>query len=381
MSNITINSEIIQWGLQRARLESHELKKAFPKIDSWIRGKEYPSFRKLEELAKKLHMPIGYFFLSQPPQEKLPIPFYRSCASSKDQRASVELIDTLYAMQRRVDWLSEFYQQNGYDKLDFIGSAKISDSPVDLANKLRSILNMEDNWAEACPSWNSALSKLFSSVEAAGIVIVANGVVGNNTHRKLSVEEFRGFVMVDDYAPLIFVNNADAKAAQMFTIAHELAHLLFGSAAIFDLECLQPAPDETELACDRVAAEFLVPTDSLKVAFEQRENKDIPYQELAKIFKVSEIVVARRLWDLKYIRREDFFAFYNEYKEASQIRESSPSGGNFYKNQDKRIGSTFMRAILDAVNQGSLTHINAFRLTGLHGGTFDKYAKIVEESV
>lgn len=113
-------------------------------------------------------------------------------------------------------------------------------------------------------TWSAALQELQSKIEEAGIIVVVNSVVGNNTHRKLDVGEFRGFVLVDEYAPLVFVNGADGKAAQMFTLAHEVAHLWFGSSAAFDLRALQPADNDTELASNRAAAEFLVPHGELR---------------------------------------------------------------------------------------------------------------------
>ncbi len=91
------------------------------------------------------------------------------------------------------------------------------------------------------------LAFLRDKVQEIGIMFEKNGVVKNNTHRPLNVNEFRGFVLVDDFAPLIFVNNADCKAAQMFTIAHELAHLWIGESAAFDLREMQPAQDAKEI--------------------------------------------------------------------------------------------------------------------------------------
>ncbi|GIV50096.1 MAG: hypothetical protein KatS3mg038_0617 [Candidatus Kapaibacterium sp.] len=129
--------------------------------------------------------------------------------------------------------------------------------------------------------------------EAAGILVVTSGVVGNNTQRKLSVEEFRGFVLVDEYAPLVFINSADGKAAQMFTLAHELAHVWVGESAAFDLRNLQPATNKLEQTCNRIAAEFLVPENSLRAFWSKAQQDPRPFQAIARHFKVSEIVAAR----------------------------------------------------------------------------------------
>ena len=105
------------------------------------------------------------------------------------------------------------------------------------------LLGLERNWAQTQQTWTTALETLRHAIDAVGVVVVTNGVVGNNTHRKLDPGEFRGFVLVDQHAPLVFVNGADSKAAQMFTLVHELAHLWFGQSAVFDLRELQPSAE------------------------------------------------------------------------------------------------------------------------------------------
>jgi Zn-dependent peptidase ImmA (M78 family) len=117
------------------------------------------------------------------------------------------------------------------------------------------------------------------------------------------VTEFRGFVLVDEYAPLVFINGADGKAAQMFTLAHELAHVWFGRSAAFDLRDLQPANERTELACNSVAAEFLVPKTELQRSWPTLQQDPEPFQAIARQFKVSALVGARRALDLQLISR------------------------------------------------------------------------------
>ncbi|MBI4266631.1 MAG: ImmA/IrrE family metallo-endopeptidase [Acidobacteria bacterium] len=119
------------------------------------------------------------------------------------------------------------------------------------------------------PTWTAALQTLRDALDAAGVIVVTNGIVGNNTHRKLDPQEFRGFVLVDEYAPLVFVNGADAKAAQMFTLAHECAHLWYGQSAACDLREPQPANDRVEIACNVVAAEFLVAEVELRAQWDR----------------------------------------------------------------------------------------------------------------
>ncbi len=153
-----------------------------------------------------------------------------------------------------------------------------------------------------------------------GILVFVNGIVGNNTHLKLDVDEFRGFVLIDNFAPLVFVNGADAKSAQMFTLAHELAHVFVGSSAAFDLRNLESANEPTEQLCNQIAAEILVPENDARYISSNISKKEQIFQILARHFKVSELVAARRALDLNLISKPQFFDFYEAYLK----REKNP---------------------------------------------------------
>ncbi|WP_419613631.1 ImmA/IrrE family metallo-endopeptidase, partial [Thiolapillus sp.] len=174
------------------------------------------------------------------------------------------MLDTVQMMQRRQAWMLEFLIEQGQPRLPFVGAAEPTDDPVQVATHIRQVLGIGDRWAAQHRTWEDALRALRLAVEKAGILIITNGIVGNNTRRKLDPAEFRGFVLPDAYTPLVFINGVDGKAAQMFTIAHELAHVWFDKSAVFDLRELQPAEDRTEIACNKVAAEFLVPERELR---------------------------------------------------------------------------------------------------------------------
>ncbi|RKX72371.1 DNA-binding protein, partial [candidate division TA06 bacterium] len=198
---------------------------------------------------------------------------------------------------------------------------------------------------------------------------VFNSIVGNNTSRKIEVDECRGFVLVDKYVPFLFVNSGDAKAAQMFTIAHEIAHILIGRSAGFDLADLLPYNEKTEVLCNKVAAEFLVPAKRLKLEWNSMGKN---FQILAKQFKVSELVIARRAYDLKLINKNEFFDFYNKYLKT--VKRSKKSwGGNFYKTQKRRLGDLFPFYLSRALQENRLLYRDAWNLTGLKGKTFDKF--------
>ena len=239
---------------------------------------------------------------------------------------------------------------------------------------------MANNWATGYSNWKSAQTEIRKKIEAAGIFVSINGVVGNNIHRKLNPEEFRGFVLVDDYAPFIFVNNADSKGAQMFTLAHELAHVWLGSSAVFDLQYLRPAENDIEILCNKIAAELLVPEQEIKHNWDEFANAPDPYKEASRHFKVSRIVVARRALDTNCIDQKAFNEFYSEYEKEQYKQDNDKSdGGDFYKTTNLRIGKKFAGNVIRAVEEGKILYRQAYRLTGLKSESFNKMKHLYRE--
>ena len=375
MAQIFIKPELIRWARDRARISPVALLKYFPKLEKWERGEAQPTLRQLENFANKTYTPFGYFFLPDPPEEKLPIPDFRTVQDNLAGRPSPNLLETVQMMLRRQDWMREHLIDQGEKPLAFVSSVKLTDNPHAVAVKIRNMLGLSPDWARRETTWTEALRTLRAVVENAGIMIVFNGIVGNNTHRKLDVSEFRGFVLCDEYAPLIFVNNSDVKAAQMFTVVHELAHLWLGQGGVFNLRDMQPGDHQVEKFCNAVAAEFLVPEKALRECWKDAAKADEPFQVLAKYFKVSPLVTARRALDLGYINKTVFFEFYHAYLSDERRKKSKAGGGDFYSNLEMRVGQRFAEAVIRAAKEGRLLYRDAFQLTGLKSETFDRYAK------
>lgn len=374
MSRVAVESEVLRWAFQRSGRTLDRLQRKFPKIREWETGESQPTLRQLEHLAKETLTPLGFFFLAKPPEERLPFPYFRTLGDESMVTPSADLLETIQMMQRRQAWMREFLIEEGQERLLFVKSAKISDTPQEVADRIRHMLRFDDRWSERQPTWTEALRALQEAMESAGILVVANGIVGNNTYRKLHLEEFRGFVLVDQYAPLVFVNGADGKAAQMFTLAHELVHVFFGSSAAFDLRDMQPANNPTEQACNRIAAEFLVPEQYLRQIWSSVRSDPEPFQTIARKFKVSALVAARRALDLGLIQKAAFLDFYRKFQsDERRTVAKRPEGGDFYANQNLRIGRRFAYTVVRATKEGKLLYSEAYKLTGLYGKTFDSY--------
>jgi len=380
--SISINPELIRWAVARSGRSAATLACTLPKIAEWELGLTQPTLSQLEKLAKKTWTPLGYFFLPEPPEERLPVTDFRTVRDKPIPRLSPNLIDTLHTMQRRQAWMREYLLEMGHEPLPFIGSARTSDEISAVAQRIRRILGIADGWASLISTWTEALSVLREAAEAAGIMVIINGVVGNNTKRKLDPDEFRGFVLSDAHAPLVFLNGSDARSAQMFTLAHELVHLWMNEGGLFNLPELQASSHKIEQFCNKVAAEFLVPARELKRFWPEVKSNPEPFQAIARHFKVSPIVAARRALDLGLIGSQAFFEFFNAYQDDERRKAAAKKGGgDFYNNQNVRVGKRFARTVMHAAKEGRLLYRDAYSLTGLNGATFDKYAKALGISV
>jgi Zn-dependent peptidase ImmA (M78 family) len=368
---VEVKSELISWAVDRSG-HAHELEDQLPKLRQWRAGSLAKlTFVELEKLSEKTHTPLGYFFLTEPPVEEMPIPDFRTVSDEQLEHTSLDLSETLYAMQMRQSWYANHQQSRGLVPLPFVGSAKINDPVEKVASSMREVLGLPESWASKIRTMEDAVSFLRERIEGIGVLIVINGVVGNNNNRVLNVDEFRGFVLSDEYAPLIFINGRDWKSAQVFTIFHELAHVWVNRSGISDLKELVPQ-DAVEKYCNQVAAEALVPASEVSTIWYSYEYSDPDFSRLAKHFKVNQIVVARRLLDLELINRKRFVEFYSSYSGADVAAKRDP-GGHFYNNQIYKIGKRFMRSVARAANEGTLNFTDAYRLTGLSTKTFDKY--------
>ena len=374
MIRVPVSPGLLRWARKRAGIAQQDLTLRFKKLPEWESGEIQPTLRQLEAFARSVHVPLGYLFLSEPPDERLPIADFRTIADTAKVGASPNLIDTLYAMQRRQAWLRERLVESDAEPLAFAASARLADDPNAVGREMRRTLGLDDGWAAGVRTWQDAVNELRRMVEQLGVMAVINGIVGNNTHRRLSVGEFRGFALTDYYAPLIFVNGADAKSAQMFTLAHELAHIWLGEEGLSGFENLLPGGTEVEDWCNRAAAELLVPSRELRERWIQVRRKQRPFEALARSFKVSPVVAARRAMDLKLIERRTFFGFYEGYIKREHRGGTTSSGGDFYNNQNARVGRYFASHVMGAAMGGEIGFKEAYDLTGLRGGTFQGYA-------
>lgn len=366
MTTVPASVPVLRWAARRARLHDEDLAARFRKWPLWLSGEAQPTLKQLEDFAKLTHTAIGYFFLPEPPQLALPVPDFRTLRDQALAEPSSALLDTLYLCQQRQDWYRDYARLHGLSALAFVGSAGIRDNPEIVAQRMREALGLFAEERRQLPTWTDALRQLINKTEDAGVLVMASSIVGSNSHRKLDVEEFRGFALADELAPLVFLNGSDSKAAQMFTLARELAHLWLGATGVSDTEAGQVPEQLTERWCNRVAAELLVPLEVLRAAY--RPDAPIPdeIQRLAREFKVSTLVALRRLFDAGFIEQGRLWQHYrDEQARLKALEQRGSGGGDFYRTLGARTSRRFARAIVCSTLEGQTLFQDAFRMLGV----------------
>lgn len=364
MYRVPIKPDMLRWARERAGYSADALTGRFPKLKAWERGDVQPTLKQTEAFAKTTHTSVGLLFLTEPPIERVPIPDFRTIANVHLEYPSPDLLDTVYLCQQRQDWYRDFTLSMHEPVLEFVGSARVSDDIVKTAATMRHVIRLDLEERRRFATWADALRRFIEQVDELGVLVMVSGVVGSNNRRSLDPQEFRGFALADPLAPLVFINGADSKAAQMFTLAHELAHIWLGQSGVSDTEAKTVPDQEVERWCNRVAAELLVPLAALRDEFDSRADLQEELKRLARRFKVSTLVVLRRIHDAGRLTRDELWEAYDaELARLGTLPKGS--GGNFYLTLGARVSKRFARAMVVSTLEGRTTFTETFRMLGL----------------
>jgi len=376
MTRVPIQPALFTWARQRARLDEAVLAARFPHLAEWEAGEVQPTLRQLEQYAQATHAPLGYFFLPAPPQEAVPIPDFRTMGQGVP-RLSADLLDVIYTCQTRQTWYRDEALVNGETPLPFVGSVTLAAQPADAAESIRQSLGFSVLARRECPTWTEALRLFIAQAEQVGVMVMVSGVVMNNNTRQLDPQEFRGFALADTIAPLVFINGADSKAAQMFTLAHEFAHLWLGQTALSDVDMTEASAHATETWCNRVAAELLVPRADFLAALQRDEALDLALQRLARHFKVSTLVLLRRMLDVGWLDRDAFWRAYRaEEARLRALAARNAGGGDFYRTTVARVSKRFAQTLVASTLEGRTLYRDAYRMLGIaKPGTFNELGR------
>ena len=380
MTRVAVNPALIRWARERAGHAQEALAPRFKKLPEWETGEIRPTLKQVEAFARAVHVPVGYLFLTEPPEEFVPIPDFRTVAGRAVRQPSPNLLDTIYACQERQSWYRDFARVAQQPEVGFVGSTTVETPPEAVAARMSETLGFDLAARRACPTWADALRLFIRQADAAGVLVMVSGVVMSNNHRRLDPAEFRGFALCDPLAPLIFVNGADTKAAQMFTLAHELAHLWLGASALSNNEAApRPGARREEVWCNAVAAELLVPLAALRAELREAEALSQALARLARTFKVSTLVILRRLLDADWLDRGRFDAAWAQ--ESARLRtlaQRGSDGGDFYRTTLSRVSRRFAHALVVSTLEGQTLYRDAYRMLGVSKAeTFNRLGREV----
>jgi Zn-dependent peptidase ImmA (M78 family)/transcriptional regulator with XRE-family HTH domain len=373
--NISLQPKLLEWARKRAGLAVADLAELLETAEVEIQTWEKTgiiSAEFLEKLADATNTSIGHLYLSNPPDQTLPISDFRTVGGTQIQTPTPDLLDTIYDAQRKQAWFRDHLIDSGAKPLEFVGSIKTTDDVVKTALRIREAVGITTS-ERTKGTWESALTALIDRIEDFGVLVLRNSAVGIDYRRRLSVGEFRGFALSDEYAPLIFVNSDDAKAAQLFTLAHELVHVWLGVSGISNLSNTYAVAVEVETFCNAVAAEMLVPSDELRVKIQGKPISDYWIARFGTHFRVSGLVIIRRLRDIGVLNDQAFQALYQvrlgryraqalKQRQAAKKRDGGPS---FYTILLPRVSPRFAHALVGSALEGRTLYRDARNLLGL----------------
>ena len=379
---VDISPNILNWVLKNAFLEGLD-NNVSNYFSQWKNNEKQPTFAQIEEISRKTHIPLGYFFLQTPPVEQVPLIEYRTLKSAGNVTPSRELLETYNHMTDIQDWMRDYLVDSGMERLEYVGSCKNENDIEKIAVSIRNIISLEVDWFLNSKDTETSFKTLREYFENAGILIIKNGIVGQNTHRPLDVNEFRAFTLIDDYAPLVFINNKDREGGQLFSLMHEIVHIWIGVQSFYnDSYGMHFNISPLETLCNAVAAELLVPNAYFKEQWKNDNNPELDskIRTIAKYFKCGRMVVARRALDNQYISNDEYqditkklIAFFN------RNNQNRKTGGKYYDTAISRYGTRLLLALTRSVYEGKTLLKDAYKLTCTKSDTFEKLVNEVME--
>lgn len=294
---------------------------ALPLLNEWKRGIKSPTFNEIKTVSRKTRIPLGYFFLQRPPTETIRLMEYRTIINTEFETPSRELVDTISDMENIVDWTRSYLESNHYEANPIVGVCKGQSDSTAIADTVRYLLGLSINWFEQT---DNSFTYLCNKMSEKGVIIMMNGIVRENTHRPLNIEEFRAFTIIDEYAPLIFINAADAPHGRLFSLLHEFTHVCLGRDNLFNDRYCGETSEAIEMLCNAVAAEIIAPSIPPNTSPEPNHT-------------------------------------------------ASPSQYPSDHHHTSRIDRRLFSFIIDSVAQGRTLYSEAFRLTGTNRHTFFEF--------
>lgn len=378
-----INPRVFAWARESAgytvAAAARKINRPEEDVALWESGEKMPTLAQAKKAAQVFHRPPAFFFLPEPPEEKV-LPDFRSLPDSEGARDEPRLRYFARRMVRRCEWASEFRRTRGESRRDFVGSAALTDDPARLAEKIREQLRVHPGALRQAPGKKEALRLLADNIRNAGVFVFSTDYVRG---RDVDIEDMRGLAISEPLAPAVAYNAGDyGDGAKIFTLAHEMVHLWLGREGI----SAEPPPEHAkaenarvERFCNQVAGEVLIPAEWLRDNWPRLEdNADDAARKNAEkaalILCVSPDAAARRAADCGLIGRDVYRRLHEKYVEdaiewrRNEREQRKKQGGGFGIPRGKALlaqsGRDFAALVLSAYYEGNLHPLSAAGLLG-----------------
>jgi Zn-dependent peptidase ImmA (M78 family)/transcriptional regulator with XRE-family HTH domain len=375
MTQAMINPHILSWARQRAGLDVHALARKLnvdeEKLASWEQGGVRPTFKQAQNYAHNTHVPFGYLFLKQPPKDELPIPDLRTVGDHSTLEISINLRDVIRDVFQRQLWYQEYQTERGADRIMVVGSVSVQTPVHAIVTDMKAHLGIQP-WPER-GTWEDYARDLIARIESLGILVMRSGIVGSNTHRLLSIDEFRRFAIADQIAPVIFINTADCPEARLFTLIHELTHIWLGESGISDAD--PRSQRQVEQLCNAVAAEFLALEDEFNAHWQTDINSwkdNLPV--LSSHFHVSQWVIARRALELGLVTDAEYWSYVKKQQVDYKAREKKGTS-TYNRIQTGKVSKRLAQAVASEALSGRMLLRDAWQLIGIKPDKLAAYAR------
>jgi len=313
-------------------------------VEAWEQGDDSPTYVQLETLAYTVFKrPVAVFFFPEPPQEVTPKKSFRTLPESEVEELAptfLRLFRRAQAMQINLEELTD--GQNPAPK------KMIQDLTFDIHGDTREMVesvrkyvgvSLDDQvaWAndeEALDGWRKA-------VEDKGIFVFKEAFRDN---------EISGFCLCDDEFPVIYINNSMPKTRQIFTLFHELTHLLFKTGGVDKendafLRRIKGDNRRIEVLCNRFAGEFLVPKYDFDKVIAGVQINEQAVEKLAKRYNVSREVILRKCLERRLVDQPYYEEQSQRWIKEARERAAERVGGNYYSNKATYLGPNYLSLV------------------------------------
>lgn len=358
-TQIPVNPAILRWAREVTGLSFEDVANKLKlksitadTVSSWENGEGSPSYAQLEKLAYKIYKrPLAIFFFPEPPKEETPKQAFRTLPEQEIQRISPRiryLVRQAKAMQINLDELYDGAnpaQNQIVRDLKYLPNVSISNMATDVRKYLNVQLADQFQWRNpesAFKAWRKAL-------EDCGVFVFKEAFKDNT---------FSGFCLYHDRFPIIYVNNSQPPNRQIFTLFHELAHLLFGTGGIDAplegyVHYLHGDDKWIEVSCNSFAGAFLVPDDDFDLRIKALSLDDNGMSELADIYCVSREVILRKLLERNLINKHYYKEKAEQWRKSAVKKEGS--GGNANYTKRAYLGDLYLGLVFSRLYQKRIT--------------------------